>query len=140
MNPYLIGGMALVILILGWQLKSSLKENGILEANLITANAETNEAADANETNQVTISKLKAENKAMIEERRLDAVRREQVLDEREQELIALRAEAKLLREKRDEAFTENPDCIDLASLSIEFFCPINGGSLRDRSTSQGSH
>lgn len=137
---YVLGGMALIILVLGWQLKSALKENGELEANLITANAETTEAADANDSNMVTITKLKARITIMVDERRVDTEQRERVLDERDKELVAARREATKLKKERDEAFNENPDCADLASLSVEFFCPAVGSELRDRSASASSN
>ena len=136
---YVLGGMALIIVLLGWQLKSALKENGELEANLFTANAETTEAADANDTNQVTITKLRLTIKTMVDERRVDTELREQVLDERDKELVAARREAAKLKKERDEAFNENPDCADLASLSVEFFCPTAGSELRERSTASAS-
>ena len=139
-NPYVIGGVALVIAVLGWQLKVALKENGVLEANLVTANAQTNEAADANETLAATIEKLKKANATMVEERRIDTVRREKVLDERERQLATVRAEAARLKRERDEAFNENPDCTEFAGLNVELFCPLVGSGLRERSTSQGSH
>jgi len=138
-NPWLIGGVAIVIFLLSWQLRSALKENGALEAKLVTANEETNEAADANDTNQVAITKLEARITTMIEERRVDTVKRERVLDERDQELAAARAESVKLKKEREEAFNENPDCIDLASLDVGLFCPLVGDELRQRGTHQSS-
>lgn len=140
MNPYLIGGVALVILILGWQLRSALKENGALEAKLITANEATTQAANANDTNQETITTLEDRIVTMVEERRVDAVERDRVMDERDQELAIAQAAAVKLRKEREEAFNENPDCTDLASLSIEFFCPLVGSELRERASNQSSN
>lgn len=139
MNPYVIGGAALIIIILGWQLKSSLKENGELEANLIVANAAVGEAADANDSNMVTITTLKERITVMVDERRVDTEKREKVLDERDKQLVAAKAEAAKLKKERDEAFNENPDCADLASLSVEFFCPTVGDELLQRSTTSAS-
>jgi len=140
MNLYAIGGAVVVIAILGFLLKGSYERNGELKAELSIANAATNEAADANDTNQITITELRAKITTMTEERRVDTVKREKVLDERERELVAARTEAAKLRKERNEAFNENPDCVDLASLSVEFFCPAAGGELRSRASSQGSH
>jgi len=137
MNPYIIGGGVLVIAIMGFLLKSSYERNGELEAELRNANVATEEAADANVTNIETITTMEATIKTMVEERRVDTVRREKVLDEREQELVQARAVAAKLRKEREEAFNENPDCADLASLNVEFFCPIVGTGLRDRGSNQ---
>jgi hypothetical protein len=140
MNPYVIGGVAIVIFLLSWQLRSALKENGALEAKLITANEATTQAADANDTNQETITTLEARIVTMVEERRVDAVERDRVMDERDQELAVARAESIKLKEEREEAFNENPDCIDLASLDVGFFCPLVGVELRQRGTHQSSN
>lgn len=140
MNPYIIGGGILVVTIMGVLLKSSYERNGELEAELRNANAATEEAADANVTNITTITTLEERIKVMVEERRIDTVRREQVLDEREQQLATAVAEAAKLKEEREEAFNENPDCEDLASLSVEFFCPTVGKQLRERASDQSSN
>lgn len=133
MNPYVIGGGVVIISIMGFLLKNSYERNGELEAELRNANAATEEAADANVTNIETITTMEATIKTMVEERRVDTVRREKVLDDREQELAQARAVAAKLRKEREEAFNENPDCADLASLSVEFFCPLVGKELTER-------
>ena len=138
MNPYVIGGVALVIGIMGWQLKSSVTRNGELSAKLETQATETLECADSNLSNLKTISEIKQQMIVMIDERRIDTERREQILDEREQELIRIRVVADRLREERDDEINENPDCADLASLSVGFFCPATGEQLRDRSSGAG--
>ena len=50
MNPYIVGGVALVIAIMGWQLKSSITRNGELEVKLETQVSETLECASANDS------------------------------------------------------------------------------------------
>jgi glycyl-tRNA synthetase beta subunit len=138
MNPYITGGMALVILILGWQLKASVTRNGELTAKLEAQASETIEAADANATNQTTITGLEARVKKMIEDRRIDSEVRERVLDQREQELIAANARADQLQDERDDEIDTNPDCADLASLSLDMFCPAAAHQLRQRSLGEG--
>jgi hypothetical protein len=140
MNPYVIGGVALLITIMGWQLKSSITRNGELEAKLETQAEQTVEAVDANSTNMVTINQLQKRIDFMIEDRRVDTVRREQVLVEREADLIAARAENDILREAREDEQDENADCKDLASLRVDFFCPATADQLRQRSRGPGSN
>ena len=140
MNPYVIGVVALIIVVMGWQLKSSISRNGELEAKLDTQVTETLECVDANKTNLTTVTALESRISVMVEERRVDTARREKVLDERDQELSAAKAEAQKLQDERDDAFNENPDCTDLASLRVDFFCPAVSDELRQRSTSQGSN
>ena len=94
MNPYIIGGVALVIGIMGWQLKSSVTRNGELTAKLEVQASETLECTDVNATNQTTITALEDRIMVMIEARRVDTELREQVLVEREQELARAQARA----------------------------------------------
>jgi vacuolar-type H+-ATPase subunit I/STV1 len=94
MNPYIIGGGVAAIALLGFLLKGSYERNGELEAKLETQAAETQECVDANVTTMTTISELTEEISSMIEERRIDTERREQVLVERERELAAANARA----------------------------------------------
>jgi glycyl-tRNA synthetase beta subunit len=138
MNPYVIGGVALIIAIMGWQLKSSITRNGELEAKLETQAEETLECTDANASNDETITTLEDRIAAMIEERQVDAAERERILTEREQELLRARAEADRLRELRDDEQAENQDCADLLSLDVERFCPTTADQLRERSRGAG--
>lgn len=137
MNPYVIGGVAIVIAVMGWQLKSSITRNGELEAKLETQASETLECADANLSNKVTIDTLQERIELMVNERRLDTERREEVLVEREQELTAARARADRLERERENEIETNPDCADLMSLSFDQFCPNNAFQLRQRSIGQ---
>lgn len=138
MNPYLIGGVALVIALLSWQLKSSITRNGELSAKLEVQVGETLECADANTTNMVTVTELETRINTMVEERRIDTVRREEVLVEREQELLRVNARADRLEEERDNEITNNADCADLTSLSLDQFCPNTAQQLRQRSIGAG--
>lgn len=138
MNPYVIGGVALVIAIMGWQLKSSYERNGELKAKLATQASETLECADANSTNLTTITTLEDRITTMIEERRVDTERREAVLIEREQEALRANARADQLEEERDDEIAANPDCADLTSLRVDFFCPATAEQLHKRSRGEG--
>jgi hypothetical protein len=140
MNPYIVGGMGLLILIMGITLKSSITRNGELEAKLETQAAETLEATDANDSNMETITTLRGRIVTMVEERRVDTERREKILVEREAELVAARTENDTLRGEREDEQEENADCADLASLRVDFFCPATAEQLRQRSRGTGSH
>lgn len=138
MNPYVLGGGAAIIVVMGFLLKHSYERNGELEAKLETQAAETVEAADANDSNLVTIRELRTDIEGMIEERRADTERREQVLVEREQELLRATARADRLEEERDNEINTNSDCADLTSLSLDMFCPNTASQLRQRSIGAG--
>lgn len=140
MNPYVVGGVALIITIMGWQLKSSITRNGELETKLEAQAAETLEATNANNKNQIVIDQLDGVIKDMVEARRVDSERREQVLVEREAALTAARAENDLLRKAREDEQDENADCKDLASLRVDFFCPATADQLRQRSRGAGGN
>lgn len=140
MNPYVLGGGALVIIVMGVLLKSSYERNGELETKLKTQAEETLECADANTTNNTTITTLEERIATMIEERRVDTERREQVLVEREQELLRAQARADQLEKERDNEIAENEDCADLTSLRVDLFCPATAGQLRERSRGPGGH
>lgn len=138
MNPYVIGGSILLIILLSWQLKSSIERNGELTAKLETQAAATLEATDANDTNMVTIQTLRDRIVVMIEERRVDTERREKVLVERDKELSEARAENELLRGEREDEADTNIECADLRSISVDLFCPVAGEQLRERSRGPG--
>ena len=134
MNPYLAGGVALVILVLGWQLKASITRNGELMVRLETQVVETLECADANKSNITSIASLQNRMDIMVEQRQADAEQRELVLVQREQELTAARARADRLEREREDEIDTNPDCADLMSLSLDQFCPNTAFQLRQRS------
>ena len=125
---------AVVIVLLGWQLKVAVERNGELEAKLETQAQEAREAADANFSNLEVIGTLQRRLAAMIDQRRAEAAERERILDERDQELALARARADRLERERQDERIENPDCAELASLSIGEFCPSAADQLRVRS------
>ena len=114
MNPYLIGGAAAVIFILGLLLKGAYEDKGELEAKLKTQADQTVECTDANETNTETITQLEERIATMVEERRIDTERREQVLAEREQEMQRLQARADELERERENESQTSEDCAAL--------------------------
>lgn len=140
MNPYILGGGAVVLIIMGVLLKNSYERNGELEAKLETQAAETQECADANTTNSTTITELEKTIAELIERRRIDAEHRERILTEREQELLRANARAAELEREREDEIASNQNCKDLTELSVPFFCPATGEQLRERSRGPGSH
>lgn len=140
MNPYVLGGGAAIIVIMGILLKNSYERNGELESKLETQANETLECSDANNTNQETITQLEDRIATMVEERRVEAEEREAILVERSQELARALAEADRLREIRDDEQLENQDCADLNQLRVDLFCPATANSLRQRSRGAGSN
>lgn len=132
--------VAVILVTLGWQLKVQLKRVGELEVKLEKQAQETQEAADANETNQETINRLEANIKRMIDLRRVEQEERERVLAERERELLRARARADELERERDEEIRDNDDCAALTSLDVGTFCPATAQQLRQRSRGSGGN
>lgn len=124
----------MIIVILSWQLKSSITRNGELTAKLETQVEETIEAVQANHSNFTTITGLEKALKDMVASRAADAAAREAMLVERDTELAAARAENEVLRGEREDEADTNIDCADLRSLSVGLFCPVAGDQLRERS------
>lgn len=140
MNPYVIGGGVAIIAVMGFLLKNSYERNGELEAKLATQAAETQEAADANETNLETIDQLRLKINELSTLRRTEAAEREKVLVEREAELARAVARADRLEQEREHEIDTNPDCADLTSLSLDLFCPATAAGLRSRTGSTSSN
>jgi SMC interacting uncharacterized protein involved in chromosome segregation len=140
MNPYILGGGALVLAIMGFLLKGAYERTGELEAKLETQVEETIEAVQANQSCLTTIDTQSVRITEMIEERRVDTERREQVLVEREQELLRANARAADLEEERDNEISTNANCAELTALDVSFFCPATGGQLRERSRGPGGN
>lgn len=134
MNPYIAGGVALVVFVLSWQLKASITRNGELTVLLETQVFQTLECTDANQSNITSIASLQNRINIMVEQRQADAEQREQILVLREQELTAARARADRLEREREDEIDTNPDCADLMSLSLDQFCPNTAFQLRQRS------
>jgi hypothetical protein len=139
MNPYIIGGVGLLIVVMGWQLKSSITRNGELTAKLEMQAGETLECVSANVTNATTITDLEGRMSTMVEERRIESERREQVLIDRSKELAAANIRAAELERIRDNEQAQNEDCADLTALSLDRFCPATAHQLRQRSIGEGS-
>lgn len=140
MNPYVLGGGVVIIAIMGFLLKGAYERNGELEAKLETQAEQTREAADANDTNMTTITTLEERIETMIEERRVDTVRREEILEKRNADLLRARAEADRLRGEREDEIDSNSNCADLNSLDVSAFCPATAGQLRERSRGPGGN
>ena len=140
MNPYILGGGAAIIAVLGLMLKGALERNGELEVKLDRQASETLECVDANSSNADTITALESRIATMVEERRADAAERERILTEREQELLRARAEADRLREIRDDEQADNQDCAELAALDVHRFCPNTADQLRQRSRGESNN
>lgn len=138
MNPYVIGGMGAAIAILGLLLKGAYEDKGELEAKLKTQAEQTTECADANETNTETITRLETRIATMVEERRVDTARREQVLAERERELNQARARAAELERARDDERESNAECADLLGMDLGSVCPATVDQLRVRTRGPG--
>lgn len=129
---------AAVIALLGWMLLHAHGRIGELEVKLKKQTVETEEAADANTSNQATIADLEARIQTMIDERRAETEAREQALVARERELTQARAEADRLREARDDEAQTNLECGDFNALVLSDFCPDTARQLRERSRGPG--
>ena len=140
MNPYVLGGGAAVIAIMGFLLKNSYERNGELEVKLENQAQETQECADANLTNDETITELEARIAALSTLRASEAAEREAMLAEREQELLRARARADELERERENEIESNEDCAALTSLDVGQFCPATAGQLRQRSRGPGGN
>jgi chromosome segregation ATPase len=125
--------VGVILVVLGWQLKAALQKVGELEAKLEQQARETEECVTANGTNQTTITDLESQIATMVEERRADAERREQVLTERERELEEARARADRLERERENEIASNDDCAALMQLDLDSFCPATAHQLRQR-------
>lgn len=138
-NPYVAGGVALLIIVMGWQLKSSISRNGELETLLENQVSETEECVAANSSNSTTITDLQALIDDMIEGRRVEAAERERILVEREAEVLRWRARAGQLERERNNEIVTNEQCLEFNSLDPSRFCPQSASQLRLRSRGQNS-
>lgn len=139
-NPYVAGGVALLIIIMGWQLKSSISRNGELETLLAKQAGETQEAADANKSCNDTVTELEEKIKDDAERRRVNAAERERILVEREQEILRQTARADELERERDNEIISNEQCSEFTSLNVSRFCPNTGRQLLERSRGPGGN
>lgn len=134
MNPYIVGGGAAIIVVMGLLLKGSYERNGELEAKLDDQVQETNECVAANETNDETITQLESRIETLSTLRAAEAEERERVLTEREEELARARARADRLEREREDEIATNDDCAALMQLDLDSFCPATAHQLRQRS------
>jgi hypothetical protein len=137
-NPYIIGGVSILVALMAWRLFAAHERIGELEAKLEVQAAETLEATNANDSNQLTIEGLTERIDIMVEQRRVDAEERERILVERDEIVMRLRMESDRLREERQDEIMENTDCAELSALRVSDFCPSTGRQLRLRSGGQG--
>lgn len=137
---YVLGGATLLVIILSVLLKGSYERTGELEAKLATQADETLECVAANDSTMATVDTLTTELAELIEERRIDTERREQILVERESDLLRARMENDRLRNERENEQDENADCKNLATLRVDLFCPATADQLRDRSRGPGGN
>lgn len=140
MNPYILGGGGALICVLSIALWNTLQRTGELEAKLDNQVQETLECADANETNNETVTQLEAQIARLSELRRAEAAERERILTERDQELARARARADELERLRDDEIETNEDCAALTGLRVDAFCPATAGQLRERSRGPGGN
>lgn len=140
MNPYILGGGGAIIAILGLLLYNSVQRTGELEAKLATQAQETQECADANETNNQTVTELEARIDALSALRRAEADERERILTERDETMARARALADELERVRDDEIETNEDCAALTGLRVDAFCPAIADQLRQRSRGPGGN
>ena len=138
MNPYVLGGGVVVIAIMGFLLKGAYERTGELEAKLKTQADETTECVNANQSTTTTIRELRIKVEDMVNQRRADAAEIDRVLAERDAALMRAEIEADEMEDERDGEIALLPDCADLTSLSVDFFCPATGRQLRERSRGPG--
>jgi len=138
--PYVMGFFLLGLLGGGWQLVKSIKRTGELETKLAQQVIETKECVDSNATNNVTITELEKTISGMVEERRVDTERREQVLVDREADILRWRARADELERERDNEIVSNEQCLEFNSLDPARFCPESANQLRLRSRGQSGN
>lgn len=128
------GVVGVIIVTLGWQLRSALKHVGELETKLEQQVRETEECVNANGTNIETIDRMEATMRTMIERRRAEQEQRERVLAERDRELELARSRADRLEREREDEVATNTDCAALMQLDLDAFCPASAHQLRQRS------
>ena len=126
--------------ILGLLLLSSTTRNGELETKLGVAVEETREAADANDSNQLTIAELEVKNQELVAARKADAERSEIEIGLRDIAIIVSQGVAEQERRKRLEILKSTENCDTYASMVAADICPAFALELRERSRTPGSH
>ena len=100
---------------------------------------QTQEAADANVTNLVTINSLRARIDAMIAARKADQEARERLLAARDRELSIARLDAAKAKQERDRLLRSTESCENYADIVVADICPAIAIGLRERSRGPGS-
>lgn len=147
MSPTLIaGGVALgafaLVGLQTWRLGNAHEDLGEVKAVLNVQKAETQQAIDVNDKNNLRVDELVLQISDMLETRRLDEIERDRVLAVVDEDLEAARSLARRLEGERDAIFRDDMDCAAMGSIRIDNVCPLIAVSLRERtgrSRSSGS-
>jgi chromosome segregation ATPase len=111
-----------------------------LETKLASQVEETQEAADANATNLVTIETLTTANKSLVDERRAFEARTMAEIEKRTQVALAAQTEADKLRRERDAIIRGDARCKARGESVLADVCPDIAERLRIRAENPGSH
>jgi len=117
------------------RLKNSQQEVGEQKALVDVAKQATQEAADANASNQDTIKRLQAQIETMIAQRKLDAEQRDAEIAKRDAAIVAARQETDRFKRKISNAFKSSADCTNLQGVRIDAVCPDVAVGLRERTS-----
>ncbi len=140
MNLWLtIGGYAIAA-ILGLLLLSANKRIGELETKLDVQVEETREAADANDSNMLTIAELREANRRMVAARKADAERSKREIGIRNMAIIVAQEVAAEERRQRIEILKSTENCDTYANLVVADVCSAIAVELRERSRAPDSH
>lgn len=132
-------GWALV-LVVGWLWLGSRDRVAALEVKLDVQVSHTQEAADANASNLVTIETLRRANQSLVDERKADTARTQAELEKRAQAVSQWQQEATRLKRERDAIIRNDSACNAHGQAVFADSCPALAERLRERSRSQGSH
>jgi hypothetical protein len=130
----------LIAAFLGWLLLGQHEENGRLSVIIDSQQQETQEAVEANEGCILALLELQETNTGLIDERRANAVQREQELSQRNRDLVAANLRADEERRKRDEIIRQTASCSAYATHVVADRCPDIARGLRERSSRARSH
>ncbi len=134
-----IGGYAAAA-ILGLMLLSVNKRIGELETKLDVQVEETREAADANDSNMLTIAELKVKNRDLVAARKADTERSEREIGIRNMAIIVAQEVAAEERRQRLEILKSTENCDTYANLVVADVCSAIALELRERSRAPGSY
>jgi hypothetical protein len=132
-------GMALILIAAQYYLLQRANEKvGRLKALQREQVAQTQLAADANETCIATVSELEASLAALAEARRLDREKADAVIADREERLSRAARRAAEERRARRELWNSTQSCTGLAALRVDLACSPVAERLRERSAGPG--